>query len=191
MEDLNKTTAVLKQGGIVIFPTDTAYGIGCRVDCKEAVKRLFSIRKRSEEKAVPVLVKNLQMAKKYWTTPLPNIVRRLTKQYWPGGLTIIYKANITTTPLLVRGGTDLIGLRMPNHPVPLKLIDELKVGLIGTSANYSGYNTPYSFDVLDKKLVSQVDYVVRGECGLKASTVVDCTKRSVDVVRKGAVDVKY
>src|SRR6266581_654728 len=89
MEQIEQAVKVLNDGGIVIFPTDTAFGIGCRIDNSEAIKRLFAIRKRPETQAAPVLVSSLDMAQDY-VLPIPGgVVEKLVKPYWPGALTII------------------------------------------------------------------------------------------------------
>lgn len=188
--NVEQAIKVLRDGGIAIFPTDTTFGIGCRVDDGQAVARLFSIRKRAKDKAVPVLVENLEMAQKYWLAPLPDIVRRLAELYWPGGLTIIYRAKISATPPLVRGGGDTIGLRVPDHPTPINLIRKLGVGIVGTSANIAGGVTPYRLEDLDSELIKKVDYVLKGECTIKKpSTVVDCTKKPMQIIRKGIIQI--
>src|SRR5487761_627636 len=115
MDDVTEAIRVLKKGGIVIFPTDTAFGIGCRIDDEEAVKRLFRIRKRPENKAVPVLVSSLHMAQKYVQEIQQDVVEKLIKPYWPGALTIVLASRNDRVPELVRGGTDTVGVRVPDH----------------------------------------------------------------------------
>src|SRR4051812_32987951 len=100
----------LDKGGIVIFPTDTAFGIGCRMDNRDAIQRLFTIRKRPETQPMPVLVSSLQMARKY-LLPIPDlVVDGLTKRYWPGALTIVLPCRTERVPELVRGGGATLGV---------------------------------------------------------------------------------
>lgn len=187
MDGVAKAVQILKEGGIVIFPTDTAFGIGCRIDDENAVKRLFKIRKRSETKAVPVLVSSVSMAQTY-LQPIPQKVINVMNKYWPGALTIVLQSKIEEIPALVRGGGETIGVRMPNHQIALALITGVDVPIVGTSANFAGEPTPYQFDALDGELVKLVDYVVPGECDTKiASTVIDCTKEPWKIVRQGAI----
>jgi L-threonylcarbamoyladenylate synthase len=191
MNDLHKATEILKKGGIVIFPTDTAYGIGCRMDSKKAVKRLFEIRKRPLRQAVPVLVDSIVMAEKYLLSPLPDNVRHLMEKYWPGALTIVYPCKLQKVPSLVRGGTDKLGVRMPNHKLVLDLIKSVKVPILGPSANFHGFPTPYDCENLDKKLVKLVDYVIKGKClGKKVSTVIDYSTISWKIIRQGAAVIE-
>ena len=88
--DIDKAIGVLNKGGIVIFPTDTAFGIGCRIDNKKSIERLFRIRKRPKNKPTPVLVDSIEMAQKYLLPITDEEVRNnLMKKYWPGALSII------------------------------------------------------------------------------------------------------
>ena len=120
MEELiNKAVSILNSGGLVIFPTDTVFGIGCRIDRPDSVKRLFSARRRPEKKAVPVLVSAIEMAEKYFLSPLPNNVRHLMNVYWPGALTIVYNVRIDKVTPLVRGNGKTIGIRMPKKKLVL------------------------------------------------------------------------
>lgn len=187
MDGIQKAIDILKDGGIVIYPTDTAFGMGCRVDRPESIDRLFRIRKRPLNQATPVLVDSIDMALAYFDPP-SKIVRRLMKSYWPGALTIVSycKKDLVYSP--VRGGGDAIGLRMPDHGVARSLIRRVRVPILGPSANFHGNETPYRFEDLDSELVKLVDFVVPGVCTVKkASTVVDCTTNPYTIIRQGAV----
>lgn len=189
-EELQKGVQILNDGGIVIYPTDTAFGIGCRVDSEESIKRLFRIRKRPESQATPVLVDTVTMAEKYVHTIDSEVINTLIEPYWPGALTIVLSCRVDSVSSLVRGGTDTLGVRIPNHPIPRTLIREVGVGILGPSANFHGEKTPYNFSELDQNLVQLVDYVVPGECTIKqASTVVDCSQKPWKIIRQGAVSI--
>lgn len=190
-KDIEQAIQVLKEGGIVIFPTDTAFGIGCRIDDEKAIKRLFKIRTRPLTQATPVLVENLEMAQAYLENIPPEVIDRFIKPYWPGALTVILYCNKVKVPVLVRGGGETLGVRIPSHPIALEIIRGVGVPILGPSANFHGEKTPYRFEDLDKKLVKLVDYVVGGNCTLKQqSTVIDCSKRPWQITRKGAVELK-
>ncbi|MEK7588094.1 MAG: L-threonylcarbamoyladenylate synthase [Patescibacteria group bacterium] len=178
---------VMQQGGIVIYPTDTAFGIGCRIDDYAAVDRLFTLRRRPISQAMPVLVSSMEMANLYYDSP-SDIVRRLMKTYWPGALTIAAKCHKDLIYSPIRGGGDTVGLRMPNHEVALKIIKAVGVPILGPSANFHGDPTPYRFEDIDPELAKLVDFVVPGICLVKqASTVVDCTDQPYAILRQGAV----
>jgi L-threonylcarbamoyladenylate synthase len=185
-ETIDHAATVVNQGGIIIYPTDTAFGIGCRIDNEETVKKLFSIRKRPLMQATPVLVSSKEMAEEY-LEPISAEADTLIVKYWPGVLTIILPCKRDKIPALVRRGNTL-GVRMPNHPTALSLIEKVGVPILGPSANFHGEPTPYSFADLDPELVKLVDFVVPGECSVQeASTVVDCSLTPWKVIRQGAV----
>lgn len=189
-KDIQRAIQVLKRGGIVIFPTDTVYGIGCRIDDESAIKRLFALRKRPETQATPVLVSGLEMAQEYLLSVPEEVIAKLIKPYWPGGLTIVMQSKTEKVPILVRGGGDTIGVRMPNHPTTLALIAGLGVPMLGPSANFHGEATPQRFSDLNPELVKLVDFVIEGECGLKqASTVINTTVTPWTILRQGAVRI--
>lgn len=187
MDILHNAINVLNDGGIVIFPTDTAFGIGCRIDRPDSVEKLFRIRRRPLSQATPVLVDSIDMALAYFDAP-GNVVRRLMQAYWPGALTIVApcKKNLIHSP--VRGGGETIGLRMPNHETALALIRGARVPILGPSANFHGNPTPFAFEDLDPELVVLADAVVPGICTAgNASTVVDTTTEPARILRQGAV----
>lgn len=187
---VQKAIEVLNQGGIIIFPTDTAFGIGCRMDNVNSIKRLFKIRNRPINQATPVLVNGLDMALPYLKDISQEVIEKLINVYWPGALTIVLNCKKDKVPELARGGGDNLGVRMPDSEIALKIITKLNIPILGPSANFHNDKTPYELKDLDKSLVKLVDYVVEGECKLKmASTVIDCTKNPWQVLRKGAVEV--
>lgn len=187
---IQKAITVLNQGGIIVFPTDTAFGIGCRMDNNDAVKRLFAIRKRPYTKATPVLVDGPDMAKNYLIDIPAKVKEKLMNKYWPGALTIVLDCIENKVPELVRGSTKKLGVRMPDHKQCLSIIKQLGVPLLAPSANFHGAATPYRLADLDKQLVQSVDFVLDGECKLKSpSTVIDCTKKPWQILRQGAVDL--
>ncbi len=187
--NIKKAIEILKGGGIVIYPTDTAFGIGCRIDNMKAVDRLFDIRRRPRTQATPVLVSSIDMALLYFSDP-SQIVRRFMHDYWPGALTIVSfcKKELVHSP--IRGDGNTIGLRMPDHQTALTIIAGVGVPILGPSANFHGLPTPYHYEDLDPALEKLVDFVVPGETssGL-ASTVVDCSSQPYHIIRQGAVHV--
>jgi len=186
-QDSTQAITVLKEGGIVIFPTDTAFGIGCRIDDRKAVDRLFRIRKRPRTQATPVLVASIDQALPYLDSP-SDIVRQLMNQYWPGALTIVSlcKKELVYSP--IRGDGKTIGIRMPDHTDVRTVIAQVGVPILGPSANIHGKKTPFLFEELDPVLTSQVDFVLPGACQRKiVSTVVDCSVDPFSIIRQGAV----
>jgi len=187
---LQNAIEILRSGGIGIFPTDTVYGIGCRLDNQEALAKLFAIRNRPEEKAVLAVVDSMEMAQEY-LLPIPEDVRgQLMEKYWPGGLTIVLPCREAKVPSLARGGGKTLGVRQTNHPILLEILKEIKVPLVAPSANFAGEATPKAFEDLDPKLVSLVDIVINGMCGGDMpSTVIDCSVSPWKILRQGGVQV--
>lgn len=187
---IRRAIEVLSQGGIIIFPTDTAFGIGCRLDKPETVDRLFTIRERPLTQAMPVLVDSIDMALAYLDRP-SDIVRRMMQAHWPGGLTIVApcKENLVYSP--IRGGGNTIGVRQPDHETATGIIRGAGVPILGSSANFHGKATPFLFTDLDPALTALVDYVVPGiGKTTTASTVVDTTSSPAVVIRQGAVALR-
>lgn len=189
--DMQKTIEVLKQGGVVIFPTDTAFGIGCRIDDEESVKRVFDIKKRDYSKALLALVDSVQMAEEYVSIPY-DVREKILSKYWPGGLTVFLKCNLKKVPSIVRSGGDSLAVRLPDHDDIRNVIKQVGVPILATSANFSGDPTPYSISEVNKELLSQVDFVLNGECTFrKQSTILDCTVIPWKVVREGAISLSF
>jgi len=190
MDKVKKAIEVLRQGGIVIFPTDTAIGIGCRIDNDRAIKKLFKIRKRPKTKAVPVLFSDIRMVRRY-VEKIPQDAENLMKKYWPGALTLVLHSNKVKVPLLVRGGGETLGVRIPDSKIVRTIIAQVGVPILGPSANFSGEKTPFKFEDLNPDLIKQVDYVLKGEISLEknVSTIIDCTVTPWKIIRQGAVRI--
>ncbi len=186
-EYIQRAISVLNSGGIIIFPTDTAFGIGCRIDKPDAVDRVFAVRKRPVTQALPVLVGGMDRALPLYLQP-SDIVRRLMKTYWPGALTIVDACRTELIYSPIRGGGKTVGLRHPKHEVLQQILFGVEVPIVGPSANMHGEATPYRLEDLNPELTSKVDFVVPGVCPVgKVSTVVDCTVSPYRIIRQGAV----
>ena len=176
-DQVEEAVGVLKKGGIVIFPTDTVYGIGCRFDDKDAIFRLYKIKKTPTTQPFPILVTNLSQVE--GLAIINRTGEELIKKFWPGALTIILKS---------KNGKGKIGFRMPDPELVRSLIDGVGEPVIGTSANFHGYPTPKSYKELNPDLIKLVDFVMEGECeGGVESTVVDATFDPPKVLRRGAI----
>jgi L-threonylcarbamoyladenylate synthase len=178
-DELSLAAKILKSGGIVIFPTDTVYGIGCRCDNGEAVDRIYKLKARPQDQPFPHLVSGtFQVEKMANITPLS---KKFMDKYWPGALTII---------LDTKSGQK-IGFRMPDNQDLLYIIDKVGVPIIGTSANFHTQPSPKSYGKLDPKLKGLADYVLKGQCekGVE-STVIDLTVNPPLILRRGAVKIK-
>lgn len=179
----------LKHGGVGIFPTDTVFGIGCRLDDEEALRRLFKIRNRPEEKAVLAVVDSVQMAEKYVSISA-DVKEKLIKQYWPGGLTIVLPCDTKKVPEIARGGGLTLGVRQTDHRVLLALVKAVGVPIVAPSANFAGDPTPKTFAEVNKELIALADFALdMPSGGNTASTVIDCAVSPWKMLREGAVKV--
>ncbi|MDO8269709.1 MAG: L-threonylcarbamoyladenylate synthase [Candidatus Levybacteria bacterium] len=187
-EDINEVAQNLRNGKVGIFPTDTAFGIGCRMDDVGAVKRVYDIRNRPEEKALLVLVNSIEMAREY--VEIDDEALELINKYWPGGLTIILKCRKDKVPSIVRAGGDTLAVRLPDHSQLLEIIGNVGVPLVAPSANRSKEPTPFTFEKLDRQLQEEVDFVLTGVCTIKGvSTIIDVPVKPFMVVRQVVVEL--
>ncbi len=182
-----EATKILIRGGVGIFPTDTAFGVGCRMDREDSVKRIYELRNRPREKALIALVSSVDMAREY--ALVDERTEKIMNRYWPGGLTIILKNKKEKVPSIVSANGETLAIRMPNHHDLLSIITSVGVPIVAPSANIAGEHTPLSFDELNEELFEGVDFILRGVCTIKGvSTIVDATTDTVKVVRRGVVD---
>lgn len=196
--EIKKAAEVLKSGGVVIFPTDTVYGIGSIYDDQNALDRIYKIKSRPENQPFPILVSMVRQVEDLAT--ITPSARKLIKKYWPGGLTIILpsvipaKAGTHPNHLPVIASetkqSPKIGFRMPRSSLITLLIDLVGVPIIGTSANFHGRPPAASFEKLDPQLIKLADFVIKGTCrnGVE-STVVDATVDPPKILRQGAVKI--
>lgn len=188
-KNIDKAAEILKNGGIIIFPTDTVFGIGCVIDNKKSIKRLFDLRKRSVDKPLLILASDMDMVLDY-LKPLSSQAKNLAKKYWPGGLTIISKCYEEKIPIEVRAGGDTVGVRIPDNSQTLELIRKVGKPIVAPSANFEGKPSAKTEEDLDSKLLRQVDFLLKGECKMnKESTIVDCSNFRCKIIRKGAVAI--
>jgi len=157
------------------------------MDDKDAVKRVYKIKKRPSRKPTLVLVSSISMAKRY--VKINNIGLTLIKKFWPGPLTIILPAK-NNVPKEIQGEGQTLGVRYPDYSPILKIIKKIGVPILAPSANFKGKQPPKKFKDLDEKFVKMVDFVVKGKCKIgKESTIVDCTKSPPKVLREGAIKI--
>ncbi|MCL5257229.1 MAG: L-threonylcarbamoyladenylate synthase [Chloroflexi bacterium] len=188
-EAVSEGARLLKEGRLVVFPTDTVYGVGADAFNPVAVESLFAAKGRAGEKAIPLLISSPDLLSKA-ASELNWAATALASRFWPGGLTIVVP-KATGIPDIVTGGSPNVAVRMPNHPVALDLIS-LAGGIVAaTSANLSGQASPVTAGEAGQQLWGRVDLIIDGgRCpGGVASTVVDISQRPPRLVRSGAVDV--
>jgi len=188
---LKKAAAIILGGGVVVYPTDTAYGMAVNALDEEPIGKLFIIKHRIQ-KPLPVIVNSKKMLEKIAeVTPAEN---KLMKKYWPGALTIIFKKKKTIPPSLTLG-LPTIGVRMPNSVVATSLIKYCNKPLTSTSANVTGQGNCYTPECVIKmfrNIEMQPDLILdAGELPeVPVSTVVQVEDNKIKVIRKGPIKVK-
>ena len=179
--------SILKEGGIVAFPTDTVYGLGACISLPHAVERVYQVKKRPRNTPLPLLLADKSQIGEV-AEPVPPIAWLLAEKFLPGGLTIVlFKSKLV--PDIVTGGGKTVALRIPAHPVPVALIQGVGTPIAGTSANLSGKPSALTAEEVYAQLDNKVDLIIDGgRCpGGKESTIVDLTGETPLVLREGAI----
>lgn len=181
-----EAAAVIRRGGLVILPTDTAYGLAADPKDPAAVERILTIKERKQKAGMPVLAANLNQARQI--ADLSQVAENLGQRFWPGALTLILPTR-RSFPEGILGPGNTLAVRVPNHLVALHVIRYVGFAVTGTSANRSGAPSPRTAEEANSQLGSEVDLVLDGgSTRHKAdSTIVDCTVHPLQVVRAGAV----
>jgi len=183
--EIEKAASILKKGGVGAVPTDTVFGLVACVFDEKAIARVFNIKKRSGDKALPVLVDGWENLNRVAVGDNPKL-ECLAKTFWPGALTIVLPKQ-TKVPSIISGGLDTIAVRIPNYPRVLELI-KLVGPLVGTSANISGKTGGQTHLEVAADLGEELDFVIMGECpGAIPSTVVDLCGYEPRILREGVV----
>ncbi len=156
-EDINASLIALRNGGVILYPTDTIWGLGCDATNSSAVEKIFKIKDRSETKSLLILVDSIQMLERY-VNDVPEIVYELASVS-DSPLTIIYSSGKNLAPgVCSEDGS--VGIRICNDEFCNELISRFRKPIVSTSANFSGKASPENFGSIDKSLISVVDYVV-------------------------------
>ncbi len=186
---LAKIAADLKTGAVVIFPTETVYGIGASVFSMAGILRIYKLKGRHGRKPLALLVPSLEAALPL-VDSMPKEAAHLAKRFWPGPLTLVFKAS----PLgrLVTGGLSTIGVRIPDHAIALAILKKVGIPLATTSVNRSGQKPAISGRAAAKLFGSGVDWLIDGGvCRVKtASSVIDLSHYPFMVIREGAISKK-
>ncbi|MDI6843761.1 MAG: L-threonylcarbamoyladenylate synthase [Anaerosomatales bacterium] len=186
-EAVNLAATVLRDGGIVVFPTETVYGIGASASSCIGPQEIIDIKMRPKNKPLPWLVEDADALDTYGVD-VPDYARRLARAFWPGALTIVVKAAPVVAPEF-RDERGTVALRCPDHELVQELIRAAGSALIATSANTSGHAPAASFEELEERIVAAADLTLDGgetRHGV-ASTVVDCTGPEPVILREGAI----
>ena len=178
---------VLRNGGVVAFPTDTLYGLGSDIFNAAAVEKIFAIKERPAGLALPVLIDDWDQLEMVAGDVPPN-AKTLTEKFWPGPLTLVVKKAAKVSDRLTAGAAT-VAVRVPDHPVPRGIARLLGGPITGTSANISGNPDPQDLLGLRSQVGSKVDYLVTAGPAPQgaASTIVDITGNTPKLLREGAI----
>lgn len=187
--DLERASDLLKDGQVVAFPTETVYGLGANATSPDAVAKIFEAKNRPQDNPLIVHVSGIKMLEALLEPDqVPSVYLPIIEKYWPGPLTILVKRP-RCIPEVVSAGQETIGIRMPSHPVALKLIELCGFPLAAPSANLSGRPSPTTSMHVFDDLKFKIPMIVEGgscESGVE-STVLDCLRPQPAILRPGGV----
>jgi len=191
-EAVEEAVSVIRHGGTIIFPTDTVYGLGCDATNEEAVRRVFKIKKRPENKPVPIIISDLEMAKKvaYFNSKTEEMLLAI----WPGPITVLLE-NRGALPEPAAAGQRTIGLRIPDYKITHFLAAKCGVPLVATSANISDQQESNKIEAVLEQFINEPykpDLVLNAG-DLKSSqpsTILDLSKDKPIITRVGMVSKK-
>jgi tRNA threonylcarbamoyl adenosine modification protein (Sua5/YciO/YrdC/YwlC family) len=178
----------LLDGGVIIYPTDTVYGIGCDITNNKAVERVCRIRRLDPEKAMLAMICTDMSQVSNYVAQLDNQVFRTLKQHLPGPYTFILKAN-NDVPKMFKNRKKTVGIRIPDNAIVQAIVQELGRPLLTTSLKSDDEILEYFTDPLDifEDFENLVDIVIDGgNCGNVPSTLIDCSKGDMELIRLGA-----
>ncbi len=184
---INKAVSVLKQGGVIIYPTDTVYGIGCDIFNKEALDRIFTIKNDSSNKLFSFVCSDLKDIAKY--AKVSDYAYRTMRHLLPGPYTFILPA-AKLVPKKLWSKRKTVGIRVPNNSITMKLVEELGNPIISTSTTNRRGAVIYDPFEIKNIFNTQVDLMLSmGPLMGEPSTVVDLSEEEPEVIRHGAGDV--
>ena len=179
---------IIRKGGVVVYPTDSAYALGCHIGDKDALERIRSLRKLDKHHNFTLMCRDLSELATY--ARVDNSDYRLLKNHTPGAYTFILEATADVPRRLMHPKRKTIGLRVPDNPIALALLAELREPLMTSSLLMPGEEFPMTdpYDIRDS-LEHHVDLIIDGGyCGLEPTTVIDLTGDAPELVRQGKGD---
>lgn len=184
-------TECLKDGGVIIYPTDTVYGLGCDITRIRAVDKVAQIKGIKREKANFSFICSSLSHLSDFTKPIPNSIFRLMKSTLPGAYTYILNAN-NNVPHFFQSRKKTVGIRVPDHNIPLSIVESLGNPIMTTSIHSDDQFLDYPTDPTEiyDHFRNLVDIVIDGgSCGFTPSTIIDCTGDEPIIIRQGKGDV--
>ncbi len=184
---LKKGINAIRSGETVAFPTETFYAVGVSAYREEAIRKVFAIKGREDNKPLPLIIEGKTMLEKV-ALEIPEVAHILIQEFWPGGLTLIFKASPRVPPILT-AHTGTIAVRDSSHLLARLLVAGAQVPITATSANLSGNTSCSSAEEVETQLGGLIDLILDGGTteGLLPSTILDLTKTPPRIVREGII----
>lgn len=181
----------LKNGGIIAFPTETYYGLGAKFDIEESLKKIYAMKNRPEEKALPLIIGEKGLLSDL-VTKINSMANLLMDAYWPGPLTLIFPAKENLSEYIT-AGTHKVAVRIPGESFALALAEASGFPITATSANLSGLPPAMDADTILKYFGDEIDLIIDGgpAPGGLPSTIVDVTGDNMIVLREGAIRKEF
>ena len=188
--DLEVIKNELNNNGIIIYPTDTVYGVGASIDSLKGLQKIYEAKERNFSSPLIALLSKVEYIEKIAIIDEEKkiIIEKLASEFWPGALTIILNKKENVPGIMVSNG-ETVGVRIPALKLAQDIIESVGGVLPTTSANISGEKTPRSFEELDEKFKERVEVIVDGgksPLGIE-STILDLTKTLPKILREGAI----
>lgn len=189
-KSLGEAISVIREGGVVAFPTETSYGLAADPYNKIALEKLYTLKHRDPAKPILVLVSDPEQLQACIRC-FPSEYNDLTDVHWPGPLTLIFPVKKKVFPQELTAGLDTIAIRWSSHPVASALVERAGIPLTATSANLSGQKPALSADECRHLFGHKVDYIIdhESECKDSFSTIVGIEKGNLVVLRSGELDL--
>lgn len=187
---LHQAVGMLKNGGIIAYPTETFYGLGVKFDLEDSLKTLYDIKQRPEEKAMPLIIGNKELIP-IVAKSVNKIAVSLMDRFWPGPLTLIFPA-MESLSEYITAGTHKVAVRIPGESFALQLAKTAKFPITATSANPSGLPPARDAETVIRYFGDKIDLVIDGgtTSGGLPSTIVDITENKINILREGVINKK-
>lgn len=184
---IDEVIELLDRGGVIIYPTETLYGIGVRYDNRDGLKKIFELKSRSKEKTLLLIVNSNHLD--LLVSHIPSLAKRFIEKYWPGPLTILLPAKEGLPEEIVKDGK--VAVRMPGESFALKLILRSPFPITATSANISDRPASADFETVYEYFKdSPVDMIIDGgKLFGVPSTIIDLAEMPPKIIRKGALEI--
>jgi len=184
---IERVVEILKSGGVLVYPTDTIYGLGCDIFNKSAVEKIYKLKGRDRKKPLSIICSDIKEAAKY--AIIQDYAYRLMKKTLPGPYTFVLKAR-SEIPKTFLPKNRTVGIRIPKNQICLEIAKKLENPIITTSLNISGQKVMTSPNELSKELANKIDIIIDvGELPKQPSSIIDLSEDRPEILREGLGDL--